>query len=212
MKEQIPISPVQQNSTAEQPIAPANLHHIGLRTARFEEMRAFYHIFLDVRPVLEIEGNVGFYTFDGAHHRLVLFEDPACTQVVLNHVGMHHLAFIHSSVDDLMRVYQRLKRQGIFPRFAMDHGPNTALYYQDPDGNLMELQIDNFGPDTRKGLEFFSQFQSHPTLHGKPINPESYLAVWQQGATLAELHEQSFAGAFAEGAAPPPQGFLLRQR
>ena len=36
---------------------------------------------------------------------------------------------------------------------------------------------------------------------GVPINPESYVAAWQQGASLPELHERSYAGEFAEGAA-----------
>jgi catechol 2,3-dioxygenase-like lactoylglutathione lyase family enzyme len=211
MRERTHALTVQQQEAPEQPIAPANLHHLGLKTARFKEMRAFYQTFLGVRPVLEIEGRVGFYTFDLAHHRLALFEDPSCTQMVPTSVGMHHLAFLHASIDDLMRVYQRLKRQGILPRFAMNHGPNTSLYYQDPDGNLMELLVDNFGADAGKGLEFFSQFQSNPALHGKPINPETYLMAWQQGATLAELHEQSFAGAFAEGAASMPQGLFPKQ-
>jgi hypothetical protein len=36
---------------------------------------------------------------------------------------------------------------------------------------------------------------------GVPINPESYAAAWQKGASLQEMHERSYAGEFAEGAA-----------
>lgn len=200
MQEQTLVSPDQRNDEDLPPIAPASFHHLALLTARFEEMRAFYRTFLGVRPVLEIEGIGGFYTFDLAHHRLVLFKDPSCKERAANSAGMHHLAFTYASVDDLMRVYQHLKRQGIIPAYVMHHGANTSFYYKDPDDNLMELQIDNFGADAQKGLEFFSRFQSHPFDLARPVNPESYLAAWQQGATLAELHEQAFAGAFVEGA------------
>ena len=33
---------------------------------------------------------------------------------------------------------------GITPYWTVDHGPTTSLYYRDPDGNQVELQIDNF--------------------------------------------------------------------
>ncbi len=211
MRDRTPVLPTHEDDTAEEPIAPSNLHHIGLKTARFEEMRTFYRDLLGVRPVLELAGSFGFYTFDLAHHRLFLLKDPSCTQPVPSSAGMHHLAFLYNTIDDLIRMYQRLKRKGIFPLFAMNHGPNTSFYYQDPDDNLIELLVDNLGADPRKGLEFFSQFQSNPALHGQLINPESYLTAWQKGATLAELHEQSFSGAFAEGAPPMPPRFFPRR-
>src|SRR5260370_21254274 len=104
-------------------IPPMQLHHIGFKTARMLEMREFYRTFLGVHPVLEVEGIAGFYTFDLAHHRLVLFHDPTCTEQVLTSAGMHHVAFIYS-LDDLMRVYQRLKLTSLPPLMAMNHCPN----------------------------------------------------------------------------------------
>jgi len=96
----------------EASIPPIQLHHIGFKTARLLEMREFYRTFLGVHPVLEVEGIAGFYTFDLAHHRLVLFHDPTCTEQVSTCAGMHHVAFLYS-LDDLMRVYQRLKHKGV---------------------------------------------------------------------------------------------------
>ena len=184
-------------------IPPIQLHHIAFKTARFLEMREFYCTFLGVHPVLEVEGIGGFYTFDLAHHRLVLFHNPTCTEQVSTSAGMHHVAFLYS-LDDLMRVYQRLKRKGLLPFWAMNHGPNTAFYYRDPDANTLELQIDNYGPDLRKGLEAMQALQTGPNPFGSLVNPETFLAAWQAGATLKELHERSHAGEFAEGAAPFP--------
>ena len=186
-------------------IPPIQLHHIAFKTARLLEMREFYRIFLGVHPVLELEGIAGFYTFDLAHHRLVLFHDPTCTEQVSTCAGMHHVAFLYS-LDDLMRVYQRLKRKGLLPYWAMNHGPNTSFYYRDPDTNTVELQIDNYGPDLRKGLEAMQALQTGSNPLGALVNPETFLAAWQAGATLTELHERSYAGEFAEGAAPFPMG------
>jgi len=195
----------EENRLDEAGIPPIQLHHIGLKTARFEEMRAFYHTFLDVHPVLERDGFGGFYTFDLAHHRLAIFDDPTCTEQVPTSVGMHHVAFLYS-LDDLMRVYQRLKHKGLLPFRAMNHGPNTSFYYRDPDTNTLELQIDNYGPDLRKGLEALQALQTSSNPFGVMVNPETFLAAWQAGATLTELHERSYAGEFAEGAAPFPIG------
>lgn len=186
-------------------IPPMQLHHIGFKTARFQEMREFYRIFLGVKPSLEVEGILGFYTFDLAHHRLVLFDDPTCTEQVPTSCGMHHVAFIYD-IDDLVRTYQRLKHKGVLPYMAMNHGPNTSLYYRDPDNNSIELQVDNYGPDLRKGLEAMRAIQtsSNPIeALGVMVNPETFLKAWQEGATLTELHERSYAGEFAEGASFP---------
>jgi hypothetical protein len=101
LQQRIGTSQNEENRLDEAGIPPIQLHHIGLKTARFEEMRAFYHTFLDVHPVLEVDGFGGFYTFDLAHHRLALFDDPICTEQVPTSAGMHHVAFLYS-LDDLI--------------------------------------------------------------------------------------------------------------
>ena len=43
-----------------------------------------------------------------------------------------------------MSSYARLKGLGIEPDACVNHGVTTSLYYADPDGNQVELQVDNF--------------------------------------------------------------------
>lgn len=198
----------QLRQAGELAITP-KLHHIALKTNQFNEMCDFYRSLLNFRPTLEVEQVVGFYTFDLVHHRLVIFNDPSLSSEVPASKGMHHIAFAYDTVDDLMRVYQNFKRNNIHPFIAVNHGPNTAFYYQDPDCNIIELEIDNFAP--QKGLEFMSKMQHNPDLFISdpkimfmPINPETYLKAWQSGATQAELHERSYAGEFVEGAQNQP--------
>ena len=38
---------------------------------------------------------------------------------------------------------EALEEVGIQPHVPVQHGPTTSLYYRDPDGNMVELQIDN---------------------------------------------------------------------
>ena len=61
------------------------------------------------------------------------------------HTGIHHTAFEYDSFDDLMSSFARLKQTGIEPENCLNHGVATSLYYSDPDQNMVELQVDNFG-------------------------------------------------------------------
>jgi catechol 2,3-dioxygenase-like lactoylglutathione lyase family enzyme len=198
MTEQHPTSPVQEDSLNEV-IVPARLHHINLKAYRFEEMRAFYTALIGIHPNAEV-GTFGWYTYDSANHRLALMHLPTITERVPESAGMHHMAFEYDLLEDLMRTYLRLKKAGILPAWAQDHGMTTSFYYRDPDGNYVELQVDNFGLDPAKSTAFMHRpvFLDNPI--GVPIHPESYLAAWQTGACLEELHERSYAWEFAEGA------------
>jgi hypothetical protein len=44
-----------------------------------------------------------------------------------------------------MSSFARLKQTGIEPAYCLNHGVATSLYYSDPDQNMVELQVDNFG-------------------------------------------------------------------
>jgi hypothetical protein len=125
---------------------------------------------------------------------------PTITERVPESAGMHHMAFEYASLDDLMHTYLRLRKIDILPAWVLDHGMTTSFYYRDPDGNYVELQVDNFGLDPAKSTAFMHTpaFLDNPI--GVPINPESYLAAWQTGVSLEELHERSYAGEFTEGA------------
>ncbi len=199
MKEQRQTSQVQEESLDEV-IVPARLHHVNLKAYKFEEMRDFYTALIGIHPNAEV-GTFGWYTFDTANHRLALMHQPNFTERVEASAGMHHMAFEYDALDDLMRTYLRLKKIGVLPAAYLDHGMTTSFYYRDPDGNYIELQVDNFGLDPARSTAFMHTpaFLANPI--GVPINPESYVAAWQQGASLQELHERSYAGEFAEGAA-----------
>ena len=198
MTEQRQTSPVQEDSLDEV-IVPARLHHVNLKAYHFEEMREFYTALIGIHPVAEV-GTFGWYTYDTANHRLALMHQPNFTERVPASAGMHHMAFEYDSLDDLMRTYLRLKKIGVLPAAVLDHGMTTSFYYRDPDGNYIELQVDNFGLDPAQSTAFMHTpaFLANPI--GVPINPESYVAAWQKGASLQELHKWSYAGEFAESA------------
>jgi catechol-2,3-dioxygenase len=58
--------------------------------------------------------------------------------------GLEHIAFSYSSLTELAMSYLQRKENGIEPFWCINHGPTTSLYYHDPDGNILELQVENF--------------------------------------------------------------------
>jgi catechol 2,3-dioxygenase-like lactoylglutathione lyase family enzyme len=198
--------PLKTNSSlersSEEVIVPARLHHILLKAYQFEEMRTFYTILIGIHPVAEI-GTFGWYTYDTANHRLSLMHFPNTTERVPGSAGIHHMAFEYDSIDDLIQTYLRLKKIGLLPAGVIDHGMSTSFYYRDPDGNYIEMLVDNFGPDPILSTAFMHSSAFHANPIGVPINVEDYTEAWQNGATLAELHERSYAGEFSEGMTIP---------
>ena len=124
-------------------IAPVKLAHVVRRTARFEEMVAWYETVLAAR-VVHSDGVLAFLTYDDEHHRIAIARIPGLQDMPQTAAGTDHIAFTHADLGDLLNTYARLKGEGIEPYWCLNHGPTTSMYYKDPDANRVELQIDNF--------------------------------------------------------------------
>src|SRR4029078_11913987 len=72
----------------------------------------------------------------------------------------------------------------IRPYRAIEHGPTTSMYYADPDGNRVELQVDNF-----ESPEEATAWMSSPALAANPsgvdFDPEDYAVL--SGADASAL-------------------------
>ena len=92
-------------------------------------------------------------------------------------------AFTYSTLGDLIGTYKRLQAMGIRPTVTIDHGPTTSMYYTDPDGNNIELQVDNF-ETAEEAQEFFESdaFAKNPV--GVLFDPDEL-------ALASELASQS---------------------
>ena len=97
---------------------------------------------------------LAFLTYDDEHHRVALI-NMAAVGAGRRHddrrglIGVDHVAYTYDSVDDLFENYAQLKEKGIRPYWCIHHGVTMSMYYADPDGNQMELQVDAFATPTR---------------------------------------------------------------
>ena len=137
--------------TSIRTIAPAKFAHIVFRTPDLGRLVDWYCTVLGAHVAMRND-YIAFLTYDDEHHRIAIVLDPRITEAkpAFDRPGVDHVSYTYASVADLVATYERLRDLGITPYWTVDHGPTTSLYYRDPDGNQVELQIDNF--DTVEAL------------------------------------------------------------
>ena len=184
--------------STDTPVIHPKFHHVNLKTTRLQEMVDWYAALIGAEVLFQYELGA-WLSNDEANHRIALLAFPNFVDDPdkETRTGLHHTAFEYGSFDDLNSSYQRLKAAGIVPLFCMDHGMTFSYYYTDPDGNHVELQVDNFG-DWSKSAAWMREsleFQQDPL--GKFVDPERVAAAYAEGASFEELHSRAMAGELA---------------
>src|SRR2546421_682159 len=129
--------------TASQRIAPQKFAHIVLKSANFDAVIAWYATVLQARVAFRNDFSA-FRTYDDEHHRVAVINAPGSPAPAEAAAGVHHIAYTYAGLGELLSTYRRLKASGIEPARCINQGPTTSMYYRDPDGLRVELQIDNF--------------------------------------------------------------------
>lgn len=172
----------------EKVLSPVSLAHIVLRTARLQELTNFWTSFLGA-TVTHKDDSIVFLRYDEEHHRIALIAVPGTLPQDNKRAGLHHVAFSYSSLTDLIQSYKQRKALGIVPKWCVNHGPTTSIYYDDPEGNMIETQVDNF--DTPEAA---INFMSGPLFAENPVgtdfDPEELCKQVQSGVPESELKKR----------------------
>jgi catechol-2,3-dioxygenase len=166
--------------------------HVVFQTGQLEKMKHWYLDLLDAHVVYETH-NVCFITHDEEHHRVALVQPPEpLERKAANAAWMHHVAYTFASLEELFQRYAELKDKGIEPAMPIQHGMTTSLYYEDPDGNFVEMQIDNFAtPEQATGYMNGPEFEGDAV--GPTFSPEALLASLREGLPATELTTRAWA-------------------
>jgi catechol-2,3-dioxygenase len=171
--------------------AGMKLAHVVLQTGQLPVLKDWYLKVLGAHVVYENEF-LSFMTFDEEHHRLGIVQLPQPVARSSMTVGLAHTAFTFPSLTGLLTQYQDLKGAGIEPHVPVQHGPTTSIYYRDPDGNTVELQIDNFNTPDEATEYFLGQpFQADP--FGPSFDPDAMLDALRSGVLETELTTRAWA-------------------
>ena len=175
----------ESSNGASKRIVPSKFAHAVLRTNKFKPMVEWYKTVLMAEVVAENE-MLAFMTYDDEHHRIAIAAIPGLNDRAPHSVGLDHLAYTYSSLGDLVATYERLKAVGITPAVTINHGPTTSMYYRDPDGNKVELQIDNFeSVEDLKGFFRGGAFKKNPI--GVTFDADELARKFHAGVPEAEL-------------------------
>ena len=160
-------------------LRPSRFSHLVLQTPRYDEMVAWYKTWLSAEPMLE-NGVVCFLTYDDEHHRLMIGKNPGLKPRDPQAAGVVHFAYAVETLEDLVNYYLRLKAAGIQPHDCFNHGFTTSIYYHDPDGNEVEIQVDNF--KTRESMNaWFATGAFDRNFVGHRFDPEYMVERFRAG-------------------------------
>jgi catechol 2,3-dioxygenase-like lactoylglutathione lyase family enzyme len=166
-------------------IAPAKFAHVVLKTASYDRMIDWYATVLQARVAFRNDF-IAFLTYDDEHHRVAIIKTPAGPAADPAAAGVHHIAFTYADLGELLATYRRLRAHGIEPVRCINHGPTTSMYYQDPDGLRVELQVDNFATaDEAHAYLEGPDFAENPI--GVIYDPEQLIRDYEAGLALGEL-------------------------
>jgi len=172
-------------------IRPARFAHFVLRVSDIQRAVAWYQDVLGMEMVHDA-GKIAFMSFDEEHHRIALAETPVESEPSPGAPGLDHVAYAFDTLGDLLSTYKRLKAQGVEPFWPINHGPSTSLYYKDPDGNGVELFVDNFASEAElKGWMKTETFEANPI--GVRFDPEKLIERYEAGDAMGELVKQGSA-------------------
>ncbi|MFL6655865.1 MAG: VOC family protein [Sulfurifustis sp.] len=131
----------------------AELAHIVLYVRELERSVAFYRDIVGLPVIGEIfDGRAAMLSSGRTHHELLLIQvGDAPGPLRGRRVGLYHIGWkIGESLDELRAMKARLEKTRIPIDGMSDHTVSQSLYIHDPDGNEIELFVDDPSVDWRK--------------------------------------------------------------
>ena len=155
--------------------------HLVLRVKDMARSRRFFEEVLRFPVVATNERGMVFFSTDVAdnHHMLALM--PAKEGAVMPHpeqVGMQHVSFELGSFAELQEAYRAFKENGVNVCYTTYHGISKSVYFNDPDGNMLEVYC-NVPP------EEYRQSVPNPYSRYASIEDELEGKVPQRAGTVA---------------------------
>lgn len=128
----------------------AELGHVVFYVRALERSVAFYRDVVGLGVVGVIfDGRAAMLSGGRTHHELLLIEvGEAPGPLHGRRIGLYHVGWkVGDSLDDLRATRERLSKLGVMIEGQSDHTVSQSLYLRDPDGNEIELFVDDASVD-----------------------------------------------------------------
>ncbi|MEM9128467.1 MAG: VOC family protein [Pseudomonadota bacterium] len=126
------------------PVHPkAKIGHVHLKVSDLDRAIAFYSGVLGFE-VMQHSPQAAFLSAGGYHHHIGLntWESAGGTPPPHGHTGLYHTAFLYPDRAQLADAFRRVVEAGVVITGSADHGVSEAIYFNDPDGNGVEIYHD----------------------------------------------------------------------
>src|SRR5260370_30007609 len=120
--------------------------HVHLKVAELQRALRFYSGVLGLEVTQRYgEGAVFLSAAGGYHHHLALntWESLGGSPPAPGTTGLYHTAIVYPTRAALAAALRRVLAAKIPLQGAADHGVSESIYLSDPDGNGVELYVDN---------------------------------------------------------------------
>ena len=123
--------------------------HVHLKVADLDRAIHFYSDVLGFDVVTRYGSQAAFLSAGGYHHHIGLntWESKGGTPAPAGHTGLYHTAFLFPDRASLGAALKRVLASGTEMTGAANHGVSEAVYFNDPDGNGVELYRDRAEAD-----------------------------------------------------------------
>ncbi len=116
--------------------------HAHLKVRNLERSVEFYTRFLGMRVTEQVDDRYVFLTGGDFHHEIALQRVGAMAPSPPAHgTGLYHVAFEVPDKRSFALAYRALKQADIVVA-TVDHYISWAMYFDDPDGNGLEIYWD----------------------------------------------------------------------
>jgi len=155
--------------------------HLVLRVKDMERSRRFFEEVLNFPVVAQNERGMVFFSTDVAdnHHMLALMPaKEGAPMPAPEGVGMQHVSFELGSFAELQSAYRAFKEKGVNICYTTYHGISKSVYFNDPDGNMLEVYCNVPPEEYRKSVPNpYSRYGSiEDELEGKVVQREGTVA------------------------------------
>jgi catechol 2,3-dioxygenase len=129
------------------------LGHVVYYVRNLDASLRFYHDAVGLKLCGRLfNGSAALLSGGRTHHELLLIEVGDARSIPMGrHIGIYHVGWkIGDDLDTLKRARDRIVNLGYTIDGQSDHTVSQSLYLRDPDGNEVELFVDNPHYDWRK--------------------------------------------------------------
>ncbi|WP_246944668.1 VOC family protein [Bacillus pinisoli] len=165
------------------------VNHVHLKVLNVSRSLDFYQNLMGFQ-VINQTGKKAVLTADGVRPLVTIEQPDDIISKQERTTGLYHYALLLPSRKDLGKLITLLLREQYPLQGATFHGTHDALYFQDPDGNGIEVAVDT-NPSTWRDKTGKLDFSKHGPMNIESIIADANGERWNglpEGTIMGHIH------------------------